>query len=181
MKGVVFTVFLEMVEEEFSADMVDDILRDANPENGGAYTSVGTYSHEEIVALVVSLSQHSGIAVPDLLKAFGEYLFAQFALSYPQMISARADVFSFLSGIEDVIHSEVRKLYPDAQLPRFDIEHPAKGTMIMVYRSIRHFEDLCEGLIRGCIKHFGESISLSRITIGEGPGRAEQFELTRGA
>jgi hypothetical protein len=140
---------------------------------------VGTYSHEEIVALVVALSQHSRTAVPDLLRAFGEYLFAYFARSYPDMVGARSNVFSFLSGIEEVIHSEVRKLYPDAELPRFDVEHPADGTMVMVYRSSRHFEDLCEGLIRGCISHFGESIAVSRSTLGEGSSQAERFELVR--
>lgn len=31
MKGMVFTEFLEMVEAKFSADMVDDIIDDANP------------------------------------------------------------------------------------------------------------------------------------------------------
>ncbi len=45
MKGVVFTEFIEMVEDQFSADMVDDIIDDAQPPSGGAYTAVGTYDH----------------------------------------------------------------------------------------------------------------------------------------
>lgn len=36
MKCMVFTEFLEMVETKFSADMVDDIMDDANPASGGA-------------------------------------------------------------------------------------------------------------------------------------------------
>ena len=78
MKGVVFTELLEMVEARFSADMVDDIIDDAQLPSGGVYTSVGTYPHEEIVALVVALSQRSGLAVRDLLLAFGEHLFGRF-------------------------------------------------------------------------------------------------------
>jgi hypothetical protein len=49
MKGMVFTEFLEMVEAKFSADMVDDIISDSDLPNGGAYTSVGTYDHSELV------------------------------------------------------------------------------------------------------------------------------------
>lgn len=45
MKGIVFTEFVDMVEAQFSADMVDDILDDAAPASGGAYTAVGTYDH----------------------------------------------------------------------------------------------------------------------------------------
>ena len=52
MKGIVFTEFLEMVEDRFSLDMVDDLIDDCDLPSGGVYTAVGTYSHEEIVALV---------------------------------------------------------------------------------------------------------------------------------
>ena len=45
MKGIVFTEFLEMVEDKFSADMVDDIIDDCDLASGGAYTAVGTYPH----------------------------------------------------------------------------------------------------------------------------------------
>ena len=71
MKGVVFTEFLDMVEQRFSADMVDDIIDDAQLPHGGAYTAVGTYPHGEMVAMVVALSQRSGVAVPDLIRTFG--------------------------------------------------------------------------------------------------------------
>ena len=88
MKGVVFTEFLDMVEQRFSPDMVDDIIEDANLPSGGAYTAVGTYPHDEMVALVVALSARSGAAVPDLLRAFGEYLFGRFVQGYPGHFSA---------------------------------------------------------------------------------------------
>ena len=61
MKGMVFTEFLEMVEDKFSADMVDDIIDDSAPPSGGAYTAVGTYDHNELVGMVVALSQRSGL------------------------------------------------------------------------------------------------------------------------
>ena len=179
MKGVVFTVFLEMVEEQFSMDMVDDILQETKPANGGAYTSVGTYPHEEMVALVVSLSRHSKIPVPDLLKAFGAHLFMQFTKLYPDLIVNMPDAFSLLTSIEGVIHAEVRKLYPDAQLPCFEVERPDARTLVMIYRSVRHVEDLCEGLIRGAISHYAEAIDIFRETLGEGEDRAERFLLTR--
>ena len=54
MKGMVFTEFLEMVESTFSADMVDDIIDDSAPPSGGAYTSVGTYDHQELVGMVTA-------------------------------------------------------------------------------------------------------------------------------
>lgn len=170
---------MEMVEARFSLDMVDDILEEAAPASGGAYTSVGTYPHEEMVALVVALSGRSGIAVHDLLRVFGEHLFGRFVKAYPAFFVDCRDALEFLSGIEDIIHSEVRKLYPDAELPRFVVECHEPGRLVLLYDSPRHFEDLAEGLILGCIAHFGGGIRLQREALGDGEARCERFVLRR--
>ena len=81
--------------------------------------------------------------------------------------------------LEDVIHVEVRKLYPDAELPRFATEVFTDNQLILVYESSRHFEDLAEGLIHGCIKYFGESISVVREAIQIDNHPQERFILTR--
>ncbi|HMN94627.1 MAG TPA: heme NO-binding domain-containing protein [Hydrogenophaga sp.] len=177
MKGVVFTEFLGMVEEAFSAEMVDDIIDDADPPSGGAYTAVGTYPHDEMVAMVVALSRRTGIAVPDLVRAFGKHLFGRFVQAYPSFFDGVDSTFQFLSGIEDIIHAEVLKLYPDAELPRFDIEHHDPRRLTLLYRSPRHFEDLAEGLMLGCIDHFKERIVLRReASSGDG---GQRFHLER--
>lgn len=179
MKGIVFTEFLEMVEDQFSDVMVDDIIEDARLPSGGAYTAVGTYPHSEMVSMVVSLSARSGVAVGDLLRAFGEHLFGRFALGYPSFFINQTNAFDFLAGIEEVIHAEVLKLYPDAQLPRFMVEEHTPQRLVLVYDSERHFEDLAEGLIRGCMIYFGEKAGMERCALNENGTQRERFVLTR--
>lgn len=179
MKGIVFTEFLEMVEIRFSADMVDDIIHDARLPHGGAYTSVGTYPHEEMVSMTVALSHHSGVATGELLRIFGEHLFGRFVIGYPTFFHNATDAFGMMAGIENVIHTEVRKLYPDAELPKFDVEHHDAKRLVLMYDSRRHFEDLADGLMRGCIAHFGGGIDIARETVDAGPLRRERFTLTR--
>jgi hypothetical protein len=179
LKGVVFTEFLDMVETVFSPDMVDDIIDDANTPSVGSYTAVGTYSHQEIISLVAALSKRSGLPVSQLLRTFGEYLFHRFVQNYPAFFNDINDAFVLLSGIENIIHAEVLKLYPDAELPRFDIEHYDDQRLIMAYRSSRHFEDLAHGLIEGCIKHFGTPIQVTRETLGSDNDCYERFTLIR--
>lgn len=179
MKGIVFTEFLDMVESAYSADLVDDIIEDADLDSGGVYTAVATYPHQEMVALVTALCQRTGLGMPDALKGFGHYLFGRFHALYPQFFQDVSDSFAFLSGIEGIIHAQVLKLYPDAELPRFHIERHDARNLIIRYESVRHFEDLAEGLINACAEHFGESITLARETVGEGESRQERFTLTR--
>jgi len=169
MKGMVFTEFMEMVEARFSADMLDDIIDDADLPHGGAYTAVGTYDHTEMVRLVVALSQRTGAPVPDLIRAFGHHLFQRFHVLYPHFFEGMANVQDFLFTIEGVIHVEVLKLYPDAQLPRFECTR-CGPSLEMVYHSPRHFDDLALGLIEGAIAHWGGAFTVSREVLPEGQG-----------
>lgn len=178
MKGVVFVEFLEMVEAEFSADMADDIIDDCELPSGGAYTAVGTYDHAEMVSLVGALSQRTGMPAPDLIRAFGEYLFERFHVHHNDFFDGIHDSLDFLERIEDVIHVQVRKLYPNAELPRFEIERPDPDHLRMVYRSDRHMGDLAEGLIRQCIAHYGTPVTVERHNLDDSGGRV-RFELSR--
>jgi len=179
MKGIVFTEFLEMVEEKFSFETLDRIIKEAALPNDGAYTGVGTYDHRELVRLVSSLSATTQVPAAELLRSFGQHLFGRFVQGYPEFFRAPSGAFQFLLGIENRIHTEVRKLYPDAELPRFDCRTPDPEHLIMDYLSVRGFADLAEGLILGCIKHFGESIELGRQDLAGTPGTHVRFTLRR--
>ena len=172
MKGMVFTEFLDMVELKFSADMVDDIIEDSQLPNGGAYTAVGTYDHAELVRMVEALAHRSSVPVPTLVHAFGLHLFGRFHALYPGFFSSIPTALDFLEGIETVIHTEVRKLYPDAQLPEFNCVRTASG-LDMVYSSPRHFGDLATGLIEGALLHFGDPVSMTRHDLPNGSIRFE--------
>jgi hypothetical protein len=181
MKGVVFTEFLEMVEERFSEEVADQIIEACELPSGGSYTAVGTYDHGEMVQLVAALSAATGAPVPDLLRAFGRHLFHRFVGIYPQLFVGVRSAFDFLRGIETHIHTEVRKLYPDAELPRLECHEPAPDRMELVYRSSRPFADLAEGLIAGCAEHFGEDVRVTREVLPATHGHAVRFTLWRGA
>jgi hypothetical protein len=172
MKGIVFTEFLDMVEERYSAELVDRIIEAAQLPSGGAYTAVGTYDHGEIWSLVCELSKVIDVPVPELFRAYGEHLFTRFTVSYPHCLGSAKSAFDVLQRLDSVIHREVRRLYPDAELPRFEIVEHSPSRMVLVYESVRHFGDLAEGLIRACGRHFGENLSLARETLpAEGRSR----------
>jgi len=158
-----------MVEEAHGFDMVDTIIEQSDLPSGGAYTAVGTYNHQEAVALVSSLSAETGTSVGDLLQAFGVYLFGSLAKAYPAFLEGVADELEFLEKVESYIHVEVKKLYPDAELPSFACSRPnSPDELHMVYSSSRHFEDLCEGLIRGSLTHFNSPATIQRSTLDHG-------------
>ena len=179
MKGIVFTELLEMVEETFSPEVANRIIEASDLPSGGAYTAVGTYDHREMVRLVTTLGKETGIAVPDLLQAFGRHLFGRFVAGYPRLFTGVDSAFSFLASIEGYIHVEVRKLYPDAELPTFECDGSVPGRLTILYRSARPFADLAQGLIVGCTEHFCENVSIEREELSDEHGTCVRFVLTR--
>ncbi|MGS2719839.1 heme NO-binding domain-containing protein [Paraglaciecola aestuariivivens] len=162
MKGIVFTEFMDMVAEVFSEDILEEVIELSDLPNDGAYTAVGTYSHQEIVRMTTHLSQLVDLPVSSLLEAFGQHLFGRFYQKYPVFFEITRTPFSFLQNVDSYIHVEVKKLYPDAELPRFYCDLQSENHLTMYYLSSRHFEDLAIGLIKGCLAHFNTDAEVTK-------------------
>lgn len=180
MLGMVFTEFLEMVEQRFSPELADQMLCETPLANNGAYTAVGYYPYEEMQALVTTLARLTGSSVSMLVQVYGEHLFQRFVELYPQMLQHCHDAFSLLASVDGHVHQEVHKLYPQAQLPTFETTEHTAQRLVLIYRSSRGLADLAEGLIRGCIRHYGEAIRIHREDLPSAAGvSATRFEMTR--
>lgn len=179
MKGIVFTEFIEMAEGQFGWETMEDVIDQAELPSGGAYTTVGTYAHQEMVTLATLLSKKVGLTVPELLIAYGKHLFHRFYALYPHFYINNSDAFSFLEKVDEYIHVEVRKLYPDAELPVFRYERPFPHQLIMAYQSERPFADFAQGLLLECIVHFDEPIHLARENLEPYNGTRAKFILTK--
>ena len=173
MKGLIFTQLLDMVEQNFSYELVDALLLKTPLPSGGTYTSAGTYPTCEMANLVATLSQCTHTPVADLLREYGRFLFQTFITNYHHFILAAPDAFSFLSSVEDYIHVEVKKLYPEAELPQFLITRLDERTLRMVYQSSRLLGDLAYGLIEGTLAHYQEKATITQLALTEDGSRVE--------
>lgn len=178
MKGVVFTEFLEMVEQQFGYEVVDQIIESSDLASNGVYTAVGTYQAQEMGQLLTHLHLRTQIPAPVLLHQFGKHLFSVFSRSYGHFLQEVSGAFEFLNSIEHRIHVEVRKLYPDAELPQFITRTIGADVLEMEYISDRKMADLAEGLIEATMEHFEEPFTLVRKPLSA-DGRRELFVIQR--
>ena len=181
MKGMVFTAFIEYVEDSFGDLVVEQMISGCNLASDGAYTSVGTYDHGEIVQMIVQLGKLSDREIPGLIKDFGYRLFGTLVAGYPEVVKYVNDSFSLVATIDNHIHVEVRKLYPDADLPSFSHEFRGPDELRLLYESERGLADLAEGLLLGCFDHFKEEIVLQREDLSQGAGTRVAFTMMRAA
>ena len=92
---MLFTEFIDIVKDVFSADILEDIIEKGEWRNAGVHKAVGTYYHEEIVRMTANLSQAGDIPVATLLEVFGKHLFGGFSDRYPWFLWVLPNHLSF--------------------------------------------------------------------------------------
>lgn len=162
MKGMVFTEFIEFVEDTYGFNFSNQMIEKANLPSKGVYTAVGTYSYSEFVSMVVQLSNLTNVEVPQLLINYGKHLFFRFIDLYPQFLKKDDSFFDFISKIDGYIHVEVQKLYPDAELPSIEILNKTSDSIELIYSSNRKFSDFAEGLLSGAAEYFNENVEIDK-------------------
>lgn len=178
MKGVIFTEFLELVEEKFGLAMVDKIINQSNLESKGVYTSVGTYEFSEMLQLITNLSHNTDVSVDDLLLVYSEHLFVVLTKSHPDLVEHYKDPMDLLASIENHIHVEVKKIYPDAQLPTFTIESRTDNNMVMIYKSDKALYMLGKGLMLETFKLFNVPVNIEYQKLNN-QGTEVRFTVTK--
>ena len=169
MKGEIFIGFIELVEREFGEVVADRILSDKSLASGGSYTRVASYDHMEMIRLVVSLAEISEADPALLQRTFGKYLFGRLADWHPDFVAGYTGSFELLETIQDAIHVNVHKLYPDAETPSLTVTRVDRDTLGVEYESARGFAHVCHGLLEGCVAFFGENTAVSRTEPSSGP------------
>lgn len=161
MKGIIFTEFMDLVEEKFGLEELDNVLLEAG--DSGVYTAVGSYDHRDLVKLIVQLSKRTGISPEDLQRVFGQSVFHNLYNTLPDNSSLQGckTTFQFIKLVEDYIHIEVKKLYPEANPPKFDFLSESETEMTFDYMSARCMSHVCLGLIEGCSEFFNEKVNMT--------------------
>lgn len=160
MKGVIFNTVEEAVVDLGGEDLWDDLLDAAGV--SGSYTALGNYPDEELVAIVGAASDALGLPVPEVLVTVGRAVLPHLAGRVPELVAQVDTAQEFLSSVHEVIHVEVKKLYPDAKPPDLAYQFLDNGGLELSYKSGRHLEDLAEGLLLGTGDLFEQPLSVSR-------------------
>ncbi|MCW8109760.1 heme NO-binding domain-containing protein [Alteromonas ponticola] len=167
MLGIVFTSLIDMLEEKVSPDFADDVLEEADLENAGAFTSVGYYPFSEMQKLITILVKKTRTPADKLLYDFGYYLFGKLATAHGQVLANKKNILDVLNCLDDDIHVQVRKLYPDADLPHFSVLKKTETSIQLQYYSTRDLYHLAEGLMDAAANHFGDKIQRELVKLDE--------------
>ncbi|MEX2107513.1 MAG: heme NO-binding domain-containing protein [Solirubrobacterales bacterium] len=162
MKGIVFNLLEEIVAAEYGEDVWDDLLDDAALD--GSYTSLGNYADEDLMRLVAAASERLELPAEDVVRWFGRNATPLFKRQYPNFFAPHDSTLPFVLTLNEIIHPEVRKLYPGADVPVFDFDTSYDDVLVMGYSSSRKLCAFAEGLLLGAGDVFGEEVTINQPT-----------------
>src|SRR5687768_12468965 len=139
MKGIIFNLLEEVVTQHLGADTWDQLLEAAQLD--GVYTSLGSYPDEHLFKLVGAASVALNKPPGDIVRWFGAKAMPLLARKYQAFFARHSSTRPFILTLNSIIHPEVRKLYPGADVPDFDFDTSSPETLVMHYQSKRK---LCE-------------------------------------
>jgi heme-NO-binding protein len=160
MKGIVFNLLEDAVTRASGEDAWDDLLEAAGLD--GSYTSLGNYPDRHLTDLVQAASAATGAPSQEIVRWFGREALPALAAAYPGFFDPHENVRAFLHTLNDIIHPEVRKLYPGADVPTFGFATAEDGTVTMRYGSPRQLCAFAQGLIEGAAAHYGQTVSIEQ-------------------
>ena len=158
MKGILFNLAEEVVSTAFGAGVWDDLLDAAGVE--GAYTTLGNYADAEFTALVGAAVAVMELPEGEVVRFIARGAIPLLAQRFPEFFDPHTATETFVLTLNEIIHPEVRKLYPGADVPEFDFDHSPEGELLVTYRSARKLCALADGFIQGAAGHYGESVTV---------------------
>jgi len=158
MKGVIFNSLAEAIIEIGGEDMWDDLLVRAGL--SGAYTSLGSYDEGDLALLIGAAAEVLDVSEEEATVYAGRLVTPKLADRHSDLVASHTDTISLLCDLNDVIHPEVRKLYPNAQVPDFTTLHRGPDQLVLRYQSERNLVSLATGLILGAAELFDETVEI---------------------
>lgn len=158
MKGIIFNLLEELVVRDFGPDTWDALLDAAGLD--GSFTSLGSYPDESLFKLVGAAATALNKPPGDIVRWFGVQAIPLLAKKYPAFFDRHQNTRSFILTLNSIIHPEVRKIYPGADVPDFDFDSSSPDQLILGYRSKRRLCALAEGLVQGAAAHFKEVVTI---------------------
>jgi predicted hydrocarbon binding protein len=165
MKGIIFNLLEQFIADRFGEDAYEEIVAACSLQTEDPYAMVGpgSYPDSDFMALLDQAARTTGMEAAPLLQAMGRHSLPILAARYPHFFTGHAHPRNFLKTTSLVHQVEVKKLYRDAEVPRFTIED-LPDRMLVTYHSSRRLCHFVAGLLAGLSEYYQVPMTVRQVT-----------------
>lgn len=158
MHGLIFAELKKYVETKFDSKTWDALLEKAGMK-GNLYMAASVYPDSDLLSLVTTACQMTGLAQKAVLEDFGEFIAPDLIRQYGFLIKPEWTLVDFLCNTEETIHKIVR-FHPGVAPPRLTVRRVADDRVTISYDSQRKMCALLKGIVKGSAKHYNKNVSM---------------------
>jgi len=158
MHGLIFAELKKYVQAKFD-DKTWDVLLEKAGLKGNLYLSSTVYPDSDILALVNTACQMTGLSAKAVLEDFGEFIAPDLVAQYSFLIKPDWTLLDFLANTEDTIHKVVR-FNKGVTPPRLSVTRVSNDKVVISYDSARRMCPLLKGIVKGAAKLYKEDVNI---------------------
>ncbi|MDH3392697.1 MAG: heme NO-binding domain-containing protein [Desulfobulbaceae bacterium] len=179
MKGIIFNLFENFITKKFGDSTYEEIINscDTGSFNPLDIVGPGSYPDELFTAILNKSSEITKKSTADILREMGRHSLPILADRYPHFFDDYKHPRDFLKTASMIHQVEVRKLYQDAEVPKFFIDTHEDGETILTYKSRRLLCHFAEGLIYGLGDHYRIPINITQTECVQNGDKICKFNL----
>jgi hypothetical protein len=180
MKAFIVTSMVDMLDRQHGSGQVDAILADAGLTGLRGVDPHSDVPVQSIVRLSMVAAEALNTEVDDLVEQFGWYIFGVLVIEFPDQVS-QPDFHAFLRAVNTQIHPEMRRRFPNAEVPTVTVEEADGDSFLVRYASKRPFTRLACGIISAASTHFGliSTVTVKESRFDEATGQHESLMWVR--
>lgn len=104
-----------------------------------------------------------GLPAFNILRRLGREAIPSRITRYPAYFSSHTTTRPFVLSVNNIIHSDIRKVYSEVDVPTLSFREERDGSLPMTYCSARRHCVLAQGFVEGTADHFGESLRIEHL------------------
>ena len=159
MHGLIFAELKKYVETKFDSKTWQTLQEKAGLK-GNMYLAASVYPDSELLALVTTACQMTGLAPKVVLEDFGEFIAPDLVAEYVFLIKPEWTFLDFLCNTEETIHKVVR-FHKGVTPPRLVVNRISDDAVVISYDSARRMCPLLKGIVKGAAAYYKETVDIT--------------------
>jgi hypothetical protein len=179
MKGHIFDLLEKFIREQVGEDALYEIIDACSFDTSAAFVRSAVYPDDNLYEMVGRAVDRLGIEPEVAHAAFGRWIIPELGNLMPGVFDRYDGPCAFLAGLDEMHQVSLKKIYPDAEPPRFAYQSINEEEGVIRYQSPRGLHHFMAGCLEGVADVYGVRFAIEWEPPASGTGCDYRVRVVR--